>query len=301
LALYAYDDNPDDLSIDNLLRQSMELIARLPIIAAHAYSVYNNVFRDKSLTLHNPHNNLSTAQNFLRVLRPNKSYTEAEAKLLDLCLVLHAEHGGGNNSTFTCRVVSSTGSDTYSSISAAIGSLKGPKHGGANIKVEEMFDCMKKEIRDINDDDEIFNFLRATLRGEKCDRSGLIYGMGHAVYTISDPRAVILKDYAKKLAEEKGYGDDFKLLEAVERLTSSAFAAEKGVIRNICANVDLYSGLVYRMLDIPLELYTPLFAISRIAGWCAHRIEECITSNKIIRPAYKCIAKPNTYIPLDKR
>ncbi|NLK39005.1 MAG: citrate synthase [Clostridiales bacterium] len=301
LALYAYDDNPDDISLDNLLRQSMELMARIPVIAAHAYSVYSNVFHGKSLTLHNPHENLSTAQNFLCVLRPDKTFTDEEAKLLDLCLILHAEHGGGNNSTFTCRVVSSTATDTYSAISAAIGSLKGPRHGGANIKVQEMFECMKKGIKDYNDDDEILAFLRAILRGEECDGSGLIYGMGHAVYTISDPRAVLLKDRARKLAEEKGYSEDFKLLEAVERLTPAAFAAERGIYRNICANVDLYSGLVYQMLDIPIELYTPLFAIARIAGWCAHRIEECYTSNKIIRPAYKCIARPKEYIPLKDR
>ena len=301
LALYAYDDNPDDTDLENMLHQSMELLARLPIIAAQSYAVYQNAFLDKSLNLHNPKDSLSTAENFLRVLRPDKSYTEEEARLLDLCLVVHAEHGGGNCSTFTCRVLSSSGSDTYSAISAAVGALKGPRHGGANIKVQEMFDCIKANVKDTHNEDEVAAFLLKILNGEANDGSGLIYGMGHAIYTKSDPRAVMLKTYAKKLAYEKGYGDDFELLEKIETITPGLFKAYKGVDKDMCANVDLYSGLVYRMLGIPEEMYTPLFAIARVAGWCAHRMEEYCTSNKIIRPGYKCIAKPRNYVSMDER
>lgn len=301
LSLYSYDDNPDDNSMENMLRQSMELIARLPVIAAHAYAVYRNTFFNKSLNLHNPHDDLSTAENFLRVLRSNKSYTDEEAHLLDLCLIIHAEHGGGNCSTFATRVLSSSGTDTYSAISAGIGALKGPRHGGANIKVQEMFDCIKANVADPRNEDELTSFLYRILKGEANDGSGLIYGMGHAVYTKSDPRAVMLKQYARKLAYDKGYGDDFELLESIERITPSLFNNFKGTSRNMCANVDLYSGLVYRMLGIPVEMYTPLFTIARTAGWCAHRMEEYITSNKIIRPAYKCIAKAEDYVPLDER
>lgn len=301
LSLYAYDDNPDDTGIENMLRQSMELLARLPVIAAQSYAVYRNAFFDRSLTLHNPADGLSTAQNFLRVLRPDKSYTEDEAKLLDLCLCVHAEHGGGNCSTFTCRVLSSSGTDTYSAISAAIGALKGPRHGGANIKVQEMFDCIKSNVKDIHNEDEVATFLLKILKGEANDRSGLIYGMGHAVYTKSDPRAVMLKTYAKKLAYEKGYGEDFELLEQIETLTPGLFNAYKGTDKDMCANVDLYSGLVYRMLGIPEEMYTPLFAIARMAGWCAHRMEEYCTSSRIIRPGYKCISKRRQYTSIEDR
>ena len=279
----------------------MELVARLPVIAAQAYAVYQNAFNDKSLNLHNPKHSLTTAENFLRVLRPDKSYTKDEARLLDLCLAVHAEHGGGNCSTFTCRVLSSSGTDTYSAISAAIGALKGPRHGGANIKVQEMFDCIKENVQNTGSDEEVAAFLLKILKGEAYDGSGLIYGMGHAVYTKSDPRAEMLKTYAKKLAYDKGYGEDFELLERIERITPELFKAYKGVDREICANVDLYSGLVYRMLDIPVEMYTPLFAVARVAGWCAHRIEEYCTSNKIIRPAYKCISKPRNYQSLEER
>ena len=221
--------------------------------------------------------------------------------MLDLCMIIHAEHGGGNNSTFSCRVLSSSGTDTYSAISAAIGSLKGPLHGGANIKVQQMFDCMKREIRDIRDDDEVVDYIRRILNKEAYDGKGLVYGMGHAIYTKSDPRAVMLKKYAEELAIKKGYGDDFHLLETIERVTPDLFNAQKGLNKAMCANVDLYSGLVYRMLDIPVELYTPLFAIARVAGWCAHRIEELQTAKKIIRPAYKSIAKPQIYVPLNER
>jgi len=301
LSLYSYDENPDDTSLDNMLRQCIDIIAKLPIIAAHSYAVYRSAFFGKSLNLHNAHDDIGTAQNFLRILRSNKKYTEEEAKLLDLCMVIQAEHGGGNNSTFSCRVLSSSGTDTYSAISAAIGSLKGPLHGGANIKVQEMFDCVKQNIRDVNDDEEIAAFLMRILKKEVCDQKGLIYGMGHAIYTKSDPRAVMLKKYAEKLAIDKGYGDDFKLLEAIERITPDLFNSFKGTNRVMCANVDLYSGLVYRMLDIPTEMYTPLFAIARASGWCAHRIEEYQTAKKIIRPGYKFITKPMDYIPLDER
>ncbi len=301
LSLYSYDENPDDTSLDNVLRQCIDVIAKLPVIAAHSYAVYRSVYFGKSLNLHKAHDDIGTAQNFLRILRASKQYTEEEAKLLDLCMVIQAEHGGGNNSTFSCRVLSSSGTDTYSAISAAIGSLKGPLHGGANIKVQEMFDCVKENIKDVNDDEEIAAFLGKILRKEACDGKGLIYGMGHAIYTKSDPRAVMLKKYAEDLAIKKGYGDDFKLLEAIERLTPDLFNSFKGTNRVMCANVDLYSGLVYRMLGIPTEMYTPLFAMARVSGWCAHRLEEFQTAKKIIRPGYKSIAPVQEYIPLDKR
>ena len=301
LSLYAYDDNPDETSLSNMIRQSMQIVARLPVIAAHAYAVYRNVFGGHGLNLHNPKAGLATAENFLRMLRPNKTYTDEEAKLLDLCLIIHAEHGGGNNSTFACRVLSSSGTDTYSAIGAAIGSLKGPRHGGANIKAQEMFDCIKENVHDPKDDEEVMNFLAKILRGEANDRTGLIYGMGHAIYTKSDPRAVMLKKFAKDLAEKKGYGDDFALLESIERLTPEVFHRYKGADKEMCANVDLYSGLIYRMLNIPTCMYTPLFAIARVAGWCAHRIEEYCTAKRIIRPAYKCITSHREYIPMNKR
>ena len=301
LALYSYDDNPDDTSVENMLRQSIEIIARLPVIAANSYRVYRTYFHGKSLNIHAPKDGLTTAQNFLRISRSTKTFTEEEARLLDLCMVIQAEHGGGNNSTFSCRVLSSSGTDTYSAISAAIGSLKGPLHGGANIKVQQMFDSIRPLVNDVNDDDEVRAVLLKVLNREVGDGLGKIYGMGHAVYTKSDPRAVMLKKYAQQLAIDRGFGDDFKLLEQIERLTPELFNEFKGFNKPMCANVDLYSGLVYRMLDIPPEMYTPLFAVARVAGWCAHRIEETQTANKIIRPAYKCIAKPNLYIPLDKR
>ncbi len=301
LALYAYDDNPDDTSLENMLRQSIEIIARLPVIAANSYRVYRTYFHGKSLNLHSPKDGLTTAENFLRISRSSKTFTEEEARLLDLCMVIQAEHGGGNNSTFSCRVLSSSGTDTYSAIAAAIGSLKGPLHGGANIKVQEMFDCIKPQVGDINDDEEVKRVLGAILRKETGDGLGKIYGMGHAIYTKSDPRAVMLKKYAEDLAVRKGFGDDFHLLQTIERVTPDLFNDFKGTNKPMCANVDLYSGLVYRMLGIPPEMYTPLFAIARVSGWCAHRIEETQTAKKIIRPAYKCIAKPKEYIPLADR
>lgn len=301
LSLYSYDENPDDTSLENMIGQCVDIIAKLPIIAAHSYAVYRSAYFGKSLNLHKAHDDIGTAQNFLRILRANKQYTEEEARLLDLCMVIQAEHGGGNNSTFSCRVLSSSGTDTYSAIGAAIGSLKGPLHGGANIKVQEMFDCVKENIRDVNDDEEISAFLTKILNKEVYDGKGLIYGMGHAIYTKSDPRAIMLKKYAEKLAIDKGYGDDFRLLEAIERITPDLFNSFKGTDKVMCANVDLYSGLVYRMLGIPTEMYTPLFAIARSAGWCAHRIEEYHTAKKIIRPAYKFNSPIHEYIPLEER
>lgn len=301
LALYSYDENADDTSLENMLRQSIDIIAKMPVIAAHSYAYYRNAFLGKSLNIHRPHNDLSSSQNFLRLLRSSKQYTEEEARLLDICMIIQAEHGGGNNSTFTCRVLSSSGTDTYSAIGGALCSLKGPLHGGANIKVQEMFDCVKENVRDVYDDEEVAATLGKILKKELGDGKGLIYGMGHAVYTKSDPRAIMLKKYAGDLAVKKDYGDDFALLEAIERITPNLFNSFKGNNKPMCANVDLYSGLVYRMLDIPVEMYTPLFAISRVAGWCAHRIEEFYTAKKIIRPAYKFIPNNRVYIPLDER
>ncbi|MDR3645370.1 MAG: citrate/2-methylcitrate synthase [Clostridia bacterium] len=301
LALYSYDDNAEDNSIENLLRQSIELIARIPTIMVSAYQVKRRHFDHQSMFMHPLEPSHSTAESILATMRSDKKFTDDEAKLLDLCLMLHAEHGGGNNSTFACRVLTSSGTDTYSAIAAAIGSLKGPRHGGANIKVMEMLDYIKEGVKDYNDDEEIAAFLEKMLRREVGDGSGLIYGMGHAVYTLSDPRAVILKESAGKLVEKLGYSDDFKLLSAVERLTSVAFSAVRHENKIIPANVDLYSGLVYQMLGLPPELYTPLFAVARIAGWCAHRIEELTTGGKIIRPAYKAVVSEQQYQPLTQR
>lgn len=301
VSLYSYDEDPENMSIENQLRQSMQLIARLPIIAAHAYSVKRHIFDQDSLFLHRPKAGLSTAQNFLRILGNDVSFDEEEARLLDICLVLHAEHGGGNNSTFACRTVSSSKSDIYSAISAAIGSLKGPRHGGANIKVEEMFSEIKQNVKDWKDDEEIYNYLAKILRKEAGDGSGLIYGMGHAIYTQSDPRAVILKKNAFSLAEKKGFMDEFNLLQRIEAISPKVFLDVRQNDKAMCANVDMYSGLIYRMLGIPSELYTPLFATARVAGWCAHRMEEILTGGKIIRPAYKTPYKVNEYIPMSQR
>ena len=301
LSLYSYDDRPDDLSVKNVLRQSITLLSMLPTITSYAYQVKRRHYDHESMFFHPYVPGLSTAETVLHTLRADTAFTAEEAHVLDLCLMLHAEHGGGNNSTFAARVLSSSGTDTYAAISAAIGSLKGPRHGGANIKVMEMLEFIKSGVSDWTDDEEIADFLNRLIHREAGDRSGLIYGMGHAVYTLSDPRAVILKRYAKQLAEKRGMGDDFRLLEAVERLTPKVFAAAKGETKAICANVDMYSGLVYRSLNIPVELYTPLFAVARMAGWCAHRMEEITTGNRIIRPAYKAIAPAAPYVPLAER
>lgn len=301
LALYAYDDNPDDTSLENLMRQSIELIARVPLIAAHAYAAKRHYFDNDSLYLHRPVQELSAAENFLRMIRPDTVYTQEEAHLLDLCLVCHAEHGGGNNSTFTCRSVSSTGTDTYSAIAAAIGSLKGPKHGGANSQVMKQFAEIKANVKDWKDDEEIAAFVRRILNKEVCDHSGLVYGMGHAVYTLSDPRTVVLKKSARVLAEQKGLLGELELMEAVERVTPRVFAEVTGSKKIMCANVDMYSGLIYKMLNIPAELYTPLFAVARITGWCAHRIEEVLTGGRIYRPAYKGIFPNRPYVAMNAR
>ena len=302
LALYSYDDDPDDMSLPNQLRQAVQLIARVPVIVAHAFAVKRHYYDNESLYLHRPQEGLSVAENFLYSVRHDNQYTDQEAKLLDLCLVLHAEHGGGNNSAFACRVLSSSGTDTYSAIAAAVGSLKGPRHGGANKKVMEMFSHIQENVHDWKDDDEVRAYLGALLRKEAGDRSGLIYGMGHAIYTLSDPRAVILKRFAKKLAATKGMLDEFELYESVERLTPEVLLSVKGEDKVVCANVDLFSGMVYKMMGIPQELYTPLFAVARMVGWCAHRIEEVYQpGNRIIRPAYKAVAPMRTFIPLALR
>ena len=301
LALYTYDDNPEDISVENVLRQSLELIAKLPEIAVYSYHAYCHFRKDETLFIRNPQKGLSLAENILLMLRPDGKYTELEAKVLDIALVLHAEHGGGNNSTFTTHVVTSSGTDTYSAIAAALCSLKGPKHGGANIKVKHMFDHMKETINDWNDDDEIKNYLNALLEKRIFDQSGLIYGIGHAVYAISDPRAKLLKAFTKDLAAEKNRLDEFALYQNVERLAPEVISKAHKRQKSVGANVDFYSGFVYSMLGLPDGLYTPMFASARMAGWCAHRIEELINAGKIIRPAYKNVAKKAVYVPLDKR
>lgn len=300
-ALYAYDDNPDDISVENVLRQSIQLIAQLPAIMSYAYQVKRRFFYKKSMYIHQVKPEQKTAEVVLRSIRSDKTFTDKEAKLLDLCLMIHADHGGGNNSTFTTRCISSTGTDTYSAIGAGIGSLKGFRHGGANIKVTEMVDDIFANVNDVADEDEVKDYLRKIVRKEVNDHSGLIYGMGHAIYTLSDPRAVLLKQNAKELAEENGLLKEWKLLDCIERLAPVVFSEEKGVSKQICANVDLYSGLVYRTLGIPEDLYTPMFAVARVAGWCAHRLEEVATCSRIMRPAYKSIARPQTYKELDTR
>ena len=301
LALYSCDPNPDDLSLENMMRQSIELVARFPVIAAYAYVVKRHYFENDSLYLHRPMPNLSIAENFLHMIRPDKHFTHEEARLLDLCLVCHAEHGGGNNSTFSCRSVASTGTDTYSAIAAAVGSLKGPKHGGANQRVLRQFEEVKQNVRDWKDDEEVAAFVRRILQGEVSDHSGLVYGMGHAVYTLSDPRTVILKKSARRLAEQKHMLDELELMEAIERVTPRVFAEVTGKEKVMCANVDMYSGLIYRMLDIPTDLFTPLFAVARITGWCAHRMEEVLTGGRIYRPAYKSLIRHKEYVPFDAR
>ena len=300
LALYSYDPDPDSTDIVNVMRQSIELIARFPTIVAHAYAVKRHVFGLDSLYIHNPNPKLSVAEDFLRMLRKDKSFDAEEAKLLDLMLILHAEHGGGNNSTFTCRTLSSSGTDTYSAIAAAVGSLKGPLHGGANAKVCEMMDWIAKEAPD-GSDAQVRAALAKILDREGNDRSGKIYGLGHAIYTISDPRAEAIKRYGRKLAAEKGMEKEFALIESVERIGIPMVMERTGRELPMCANVDLYSGLVYKALSIPGDLFTPLFAIARVAGWCAHRMEELLTGGRIIRPAYRSSMKERPYIPIEDR
>ncbi len=301
LTLYSYDPKADDTSLQNVLRQCLQLIALFPVLSVYGYQAYQHYYEDASLIIHNPQPGLSTAENILYMLRPNSRYTKLEAKLLDMSLVLHAEHGGGNNSTFTTHVVTSSGTDTYSAIAAALGSLKGPKHGGANIKVVQMFDDMKNHIKDYSDEEEVRNYLVKLLHGEAFDKAGLIYGMGHAVYSISDPRARVFKSFVEKLSEEKGRLDEFNLYSLVERLAPEVIAKERRIYKGVSANVDFYSGFVYSMLDLPQKLFTPIFAIARIAGWSAHRMEELINPSKIIRPAYMNVHDRIPYVDINDR
>lgn len=301
LASYSYDPNPDDISLKNTLRQCIELIARLPTMAAYGYQAKSHYYDGRSLYIHNPSNDLSTAENILHMIRPDSAYTASEAEMLDLALVLHAEHGGGNNSTFVAHVVTSTGTDTYSAIAAAIGSLKGPQHGGANLKVMGMMEEIKESVKDWEDEEEIGAYLAKIMRKEAFDHSGLIYGIGHAVYTLSDPRTILLKQKAEALSKEKGLEKEYRLYTTIERLAPEIFFREKKSSKVMCANVDFYSGFVYSMLNIPVELYTPIFAIGRMAGWCAHRIEELVNGGRIIRPAYKNVEPKRNYVPLGER
>ena len=301
LALYSYDDDAENQSIEYEIDKAITLIARLPLIMVNAYQVKRRIYDKDSLIMHQLIPEETTAESILSTLRADRQYTDQEAKLLDLCLTLHAEHGGGNNSTFACRVLTSSGTDAYSAYAAAIGALKGHRHGGANIKVMEMFENIKENVKNWEDEGEVSSYLKKIIRKEANDGTGLIYGMGHAVYTLSDPRAKILKDRALSLAHGTEIEREFRLLEIIEKLTPEVFYAEKGDKKVISANVDMYSGLVYRMLNIPVELYTPLFAVSRMSGWAAHRIEEMLTGNRIIRPAYKAVAKRREYIPLNNR
>ncbi len=301
LTLYTYDAAPDDITPSNVLRQSLELINKLPLIAVYAYHSYLHFRRNETLMIRNPQKGRSMAENILYMLRPDGSFTELEARVLDIALILHAEHGGGNNSTFTTHVVTSSGTDTYSSIAASIGSLKGPRHGGANIKVQNMFKDIKEHVKNWDDKDALSSYLSDILDKKTFDRAGLIYGMGHAVYSLSDPREVILKKYARSLAEEKGMMDEFTLYENVETIAGEMIMERRRLNKNVCPNVDFYSGFVYSMLDIPEELFTPIFAIARMPGWCAHRLEELMNTSKIIRPAYKYVGHHVDYVPVDKR
>ena len=301
LTLYSYDDRADDVSLPNVLRQCLNLISQFPLLSIYGYQAYCHYHDGKSLYIHQPDPELSSAENILHILRPDSSYTPLEAKLLDVALVLHMEHGGGNNSSFTTHVVTSSLTDTYSVIAAAIGSLKGPRHGGANIKVVQMFEEMKSEIKDWTDEDEVSCYLRRLLHKEAFDHAGLIYGVGHAIYSKSDPRAVILKSFVEKLSVEKGLEKEFALYSLVEKLAPEVISAERQMYKGVSINVDFYSGFVYHMLDLPLELYTPIFAIARIAGWSAHRMEELVNNGKIIRPAYKPIGEDCIYIDMHNR
>jgi len=301
LALYSFDDNPDDVSLQNVLRQSMSLMGYFPAIICYAYQAKSSYYDKKSLHLHDPIRELSTSENILRMLRPMGEYSDLEAKILDVCMILHAEHGGGNNSSFTTHLISSTGTDTYSAIAAAVGSLKGPKHGGANIAVINMINDIKAHVRDINKRPALDDYLVKILKGEANDRSGLVYGMGHAIYTKSDPRAKILKGMAKKLAESNDRIDDFMLCDYIERRTPQLFAEVHGKEILMPANVDLYSGFVYSALDIARDVATPLFATARLSGWCAHRLEEIVNGGKLMRPAYNSVQEKRDYIAMDDR
>lgn len=301
LTLYSYDEKADDTSTENVLRQCLELVALFPMFAVYGYQAANYFHEGSSFFLHPPRWEYSTAENILHMLRADSQFTPLEAKILDIALVLHAEHGGGNNSTFTDHVVTSSGTDTYAAISAALGSLKGPRHGGANKKVSLMFEDMKKNLSNWEDEDEICSYLTALLNRQAFDKSGLIYGMGHAVYSISDPRAKTFRKFVKKLSEEKNMMAEYALYEKVERLAPEVIANERHIYKGVSANIDFYSGLVYSMLGLPTELYTPLFAIGRIAGWSAHRLEELVNAGKIIRPAYKAVCTHKNYVPMSER
>lgn len=301
LTLHSYDDSPNDISLPNVLRQCLKLIALFPMLSVYGYQAYNFYIEKQSLFIHQPNPSLSTAENILHLLRPDSSYTELEAHVLDIALVLHAEHGGGNNSTFTTHVVTSSGTDTYSAIAAALCSLKGPKHGGANLKVMKMFDALKQEVRDWKDDEEVGAYLEALLDKRAFDNAGLIYGMGHAVYSVSDPRAEVFRGYVEQLSKEKGLEEEYNLYAKVAELAPKIIASHKKMYKGVSPNVDFYSGFAYSMLDLPLELYTPIFAVSRISGWSAHRMEELINAGKIIRPAYMSISEETDYIKLADR
>ena len=301
LTLYSYDENPDDISPENVLRQALELIAKLPLIAVYSYHSYRHFRKDEMLFIRNPEKGLSLAENILLMLRPKGEYTELEAKVLDIALVLHAEHGGGNNSTFTTHVVTSSGTDTYSSVAASIGSLKGPRHGGANLKVQNMFDDIKAHVKNWGNEEEVGAYLHKILNKEAFDHSGLIYGMGHAVYSISDPRARIFKGFLDKLAREKGYDEEFEFYNRVERLAVETIQEKRRIYKGVSANIDFYSGLMYRILGLPDQLFTPMFAVARMVGWSAHRLEELMNCDKIIRPAYQSIAMDKEYVPMKDR
>ncbi len=301
LTLYSYDEKPDDISVPNVLRQSLQLIGKIPLISVYSYHAYRHINHGENLVIRTPDKNMSTAENMLQMLRPDGKFTELEAKVLDIALVLHAEHGGGNNSTFTNHVVTSSGTDTYSAVAASIASLKGPRHGGANLKVQQMFDDIKAHVTDLKNEDELRAYLRKILNKETFDGAGLIYGMGHAVYTESDPREVVLKEYAEKLSIEKGLHEEFEFYDRVERLAKEVIAEHRRLFKPLCANVDFYSGFVYTMLGIPEELFTPIFAISRISGWSAHRLEELVNKGKIIRPAYKFVGVHKKFYDIEER
>jgi citrate synthase len=301
IVLYSFDENPDDISVANVLRQSLQLISQMPTIMNGAYQIKRRTFYNKTMFLHPIKKEQSTAEYILNQIRADKKFTMEEARLLDICLMLHADHGGGNNSTFSTRVLTSSGTDTYSAITAGFGSLKGPRHGGANLRVAEQMREIMANVADPTDPNQVQDYLVKIINKEAGDGSGLIYGMGHAVYTKSDPRAVILKENARKLAYEKGFEKEFKTLENIELLTPQVFSEVKGIGKAMCANVDLYSGLVYKVLGIPEDLYTPIFAVARTAGWCAHRLEELTSGGKIIRPAYKSVSKPRTFKPIIER
>ena len=301
LTLYSYDDRADDTSLPNVLRQCMQLISLFPMLSIYGYQAYSHYHDGNSLFIHQPIPELSTAENILHILRPDSSYTPLEAKILDIALVLHMEHGGGNNSSFTTHVVSSSGTDTYSSVAASLGSLKGPRHGGANIKVVKMFEEMKREIHDWEDEEEVSCYLKKLLHKEAFDHAGLIYGVGHAIYSKSDPRAVAFKSFVQKLSEEKGLQKEFALYSLVEKLAPEVISAERQMYKGVSINVDFYSGFVYHMLGLPMELYTPIFAIARIVGWSAHRLEELANNGKIIRPAYKPVGEDREYVDLSNR